>query len=104
MKNSLANKTSVLINGSPIVHRRMLNGKSYEDKGTILKIEPPSLLVHTHWSPYSGLPDAPGNYQTVSYSLSKHPGGAELIISEDNIPTEEARTTSKKAWTAAQIP
>ena len=45
--------------GSPIVHRGEWQGKPYVDKGEIVRIEPPHLLVHTHWSDLSGKPDSP---------------------------------------------
>jgi uncharacterized protein YndB with AHSA1/START domain len=86
--------------GSPIVHRGEYQGKPYEDKGTILQIEPPRLLVHSHWSPLSGLPDIPENYQQVSWELSEQDGETELTIGEVNLPSEEAKTTSEGAWQA----
>jgi hypothetical protein len=52
--------------GSPLVHKSTWQGKPYEDKGTILNIKAPRLLVHTHWSALSGLADSPENYQEVS--------------------------------------
>lgn len=84
--------------GSPIVHKGEYQGKPYEDKGTILQIEPPRLLVHSHWSPASGIPDAPENYQEVSWGLSEGEGGTELTIKERNLPSEEAKATSETAW------
>ena len=86
--------------GSPIVHRGEYQGKPYEDKGTILQIEPPRLLVHSHWSPLSGLPDIPENYQQVAWELSEQDGETELTIREVNLPSEEAKTTSEGAWQA----
>ena len=47
--------------GGPLIHRGEWQGNPYVDKGEILRIEPPTLLVHTHWSDVSGLPDAPEN-------------------------------------------
>jgi uncharacterized protein YndB with AHSA1/START domain len=84
--------------GSPIVHRGEYQGRPYEDKGNILEIEPPRLLVHSHWSPVSGLPDAPENYQRVTWELSELDGETELTIREANLPSEEARATSKASW------
>jgi uncharacterized protein YndB with AHSA1/START domain len=84
--------------GSPIVHRGEYQGKPYEDKGNILQIEPPRLLVHSHWSPVSGLPDTPENYQRVSWELSERDGETELTIREVNLPSEEAKATSAKSW------
>jgi uncharacterized protein YndB with AHSA1/START domain len=45
--------------GSPLVHRGEYQGKPYEDKGEIVRFDPPELLVHTQWSDLSGKPDSP---------------------------------------------
>jgi uncharacterized protein YndB with AHSA1/START domain len=87
--------------GSPIVHRGEYQGRPYEDKGTILKVEPGRLLVHTHWSPVSGLPDRPENYQEVSWRLSEQDGKTELTVNEVNLPSEEAKATSEQGWETA---
>jgi len=87
--------------GNPLVHRGELQGQPYEDKGTIVAFEPPRLLIHTHWSPVSGLPDEPKNYQEVRWSLEAVEGGTELTIHETNVPSEEARAVSEHAWAAA---
>jgi uncharacterized protein YndB with AHSA1/START domain len=85
--------------GSPIVHRGEYQGKPYEDKGEILEIDPPRRLVHSHWSPVSGLPDSPDHYERVTWELSERAqGGTELTITEVNLPSEEARATSAKSW------
>ena len=84
--------------GSPIVHRGEYQGRPYEDKGIIFEIEPPRRLVHSHWSPVSGLPDAPENYQRVTWELTERDGQTELTIKEDNLPSEEAKVTSEKSW------
>ncbi len=87
--------------GSTLVHRGEWQGKAYEDKGEILRIEPPSLLVHTHWSDLSGLPDDPANYQEVTWALEKRNGSTELTVSERNLPSEAAKATSEDGWRAA---
>ena len=84
--------------GSPIVHRGEYQGTPYEDKGTILEFDPPRLLVHSHWSPASGVPDEPENYERVSWELAAQDGGTELTIREANLASEEARATSEKSW------
>lgn len=85
--------------GSPIVHRGEYQGKPYEDKGDILVIERPKLLAHSHWSPTSGLPDKPENYQRVSWELSDSDGKTtQLTIKETNLPSEEAMATSQRSW------
>jgi uncharacterized protein YndB with AHSA1/START domain len=87
--------------GGPIVHRGEYQGEPYEDKGTILKVEPPRRLVHTHWSPVSGLPDSPEHYQQVSWELSEGDGSTVLTVREENLPSEEAKSVSEQGWTAA---
>jgi uncharacterized protein YndB with AHSA1/START domain len=86
--------------GSPLVHKGEFQGKPYEDQGEILHFEPPSLLVHTHWSPFSNTADAPENYQEVTWALSEQDGATELTVSEDNLPSEEAKAVSDQSWTA----
>src|SRR5688572_1515722 len=49
--------------GSSITYSGEWEGKSYEDKGEILQMEPNRLLISTFWSSLTGLPDAPENYK-----------------------------------------
>ena len=84
--------------GSPIVHRGEWQGKPYVDKGEIVRIEPPHLLVHTHWSDLSGKPDSPEHYQEVRWEVAERNGGSELTITERNLPSDEAKETSDQAW------
>ena len=84
--------------GSPIVHRGEWQGKPYEDKGEIVRVEPPTTLVHTHWSPMSGKPDSREHHQEVTWSLAATAGGTELTVYERNLPSEEAKTLSDQSW------
>jgi uncharacterized protein YndB with AHSA1/START domain len=84
--------------GSQIVHKGEWQRKPYEDKGTILKIEPQRLLVHTHWSPMSGVPDKPENYQKVSWEVSGDNGLTELTVTEVNLPSKESKAVSEQSW------
>jgi uncharacterized protein YndB with AHSA1/START domain len=85
--------------GSSIVHTGEWQGKPYQDKGTIVRIEPPSLLVHTHWSPTSGLPDEPDNYEEIRWELAERDGDTELTLRETNLASEESKAVSEQAWT-----
>lgn len=87
--------------GSSLVHTGEYQGKPYVDKGAILRIEPPRLLEHTHWSDVSGKPDRPEDYQTVTWELTEADGATELRITEQNLPSQEAAETSEQAWDAA---
>jgi uncharacterized protein YndB with AHSA1/START domain len=55
--------------GSPLVHRGKYQGEPYEDKGEIVRFDPPKLLVHTHWSDRSGQPDSPEHYLISSFDF-----------------------------------
>jgi uncharacterized protein YndB with AHSA1/START domain len=80
------------------VHRGEWQGKPYEDKGTIIRFEPPELLVHSHWSPASGVPDLPENYQEVTWSLEERDDATVLTVSETNILSEPAKAISEESW------
>ena len=84
--------------GSPITYKGEWEGKGYEDKGKILKFDPEKSLVSTHWSPLSGVPDAPENYHTVTYQLSEKDGKTEVSIMQDNNATEDEKSHSEQNW------
>lgn len=84
--------------GSPIVWKGEWQGKSYEDKGVILKLEPGQLIRYTHFSPLSGLADEPENYHTVTIELSTQGDQTHVSLAQDNNPTEEARVHNEKNW------
>jgi uncharacterized protein YndB with AHSA1/START domain len=84
--------------GSPIVHRGEYQGKPYVDKGEIVRLEPPRVLEHTHWSEGSGMPDAPEHYQMVTWELSEHGTSTELRLTERNLPSEQAAGISEQTW------
>ena len=84
--------------GSTITYRGTWEGKTYEDKGKILELDPEKHLLTTYWSSFSGLPDAPENYQTVAYDLSAEKNGTKLTVTQDNIKTEASRDHSAQNW------
>ena len=84
--------------GSPIVWKGEWQGKPYEDKGTILEVEPGKSLRYSHFSPLSGLPDEPKNYHTVTIELSGEGDQTRVALAQDNNPTDEARVHSEKNW------
>lgn len=84
--------------GSPIIYKGEWEGKAFEDKGEILKVEPAKLLMSTHWSPLSGVPDSPENYHTVTYTLAEMGQSTEVTITQDNNSTEEEKVHSEENW------
>jgi uncharacterized protein YndB with AHSA1/START domain len=87
--------------GSPITHKGEWQGKTYEDKGKILKVTRPALLAVTHWSSMSGKPDRPENYERVTYELVDRGRSTDLTITEENLASEEAKAMSSKTWKGA---
>ena len=75
--------------GSPIVWRGEWKGRSYEDKGTVMAVEPQRLLQYTHWSPMGGSEDKPENYHTVTYELAGEDGKTTLTLTQDNNASQE---------------
>jgi len=93
--------TTVISNwkeGSSIVWKGQWEGKSYEDKGVILKLQPQRLIQYSHFSPLSGVPDVPENYHRVTIELSTSHGDTLVSISQDNNESEDVREHSEKGW------
>ena len=84
--------------GNPILYKGSWEGKSFEDKGTILEMDPEKRMVCDYWSSFSGLPDTPENRQKITYTLTPKEKGSQLQILQENIPTEKAREDSEKNW------
>jgi uncharacterized protein YndB with AHSA1/START domain len=84
--------------GSPIVWKGEYEGRTYEDKGEIVEIEPARRLKVTHFSPLSGQEDVPENYHTVLYELEERAGTTHLSLTQDNNASEEAAEHSRATW------
>jgi uncharacterized protein YndB with AHSA1/START domain len=84
--------------GSPIVWKGEYEGKTYEDKGEVLEVEPERLLRVTHFSPLSGKEDAPENYHTVTYELEGRGDTTRIALSQDGNESEEAAEHSRTNW------
>ena len=90
--------------GSPIKFTGEWQGKTYEDKGTILAFEPEKLIRYSYWSSMSGIEDKPDNYVIVTYELSKNNGNStnhgstNITITQENIPDEKTKAHSEENW------
>src|SRR5689334_15968230 len=69
--------------GGEITYTGQWEGKQYQDKGKIVEIMPGQKLVSTYWSSFSGLPDAPENYQKVTYELNQDGEGTKVEITQE---------------------
>jgi uncharacterized protein YndB with AHSA1/START domain len=81
-----------------VVFRGECQGKRYEDRGTILRVEPGRVLEYTYWSSMSGKEDRPENYSKVTFELSAAQGGTRLALTQDNAGDEKSREHSEKNW------
>ncbi|MET0384479.1 MAG: SRPBCC family protein [Polyangiales bacterium] len=86
--------------GGPLVYTGTYQGKRFEEKGVIQKLEPGKLLQATHFSTSSGKPDKPENYALVTWQLAAQGGGTLVKVSQDNLATEQAVEASQKNWTS----
>jgi uncharacterized protein YndB with AHSA1/START domain len=84
--------------GSTIVWRGEYQGRSYEDKGEVLEVEPAKHLKVTHFSPLSGQPDVPENYHTVTYDLVPRGSGTTVTLHQDNNGSEDEKQHSQENW------
>lgn len=83
--------------GSPLTFSGEWQGKTYQDKGTILENEPGKLLKYKYWSSMSGIEDKPENYVTVTFKVAGDTT-TDLIITQENIPDEKTKTHSENNW------
>ena len=84
--------------GSPIRWKGEFQGKSYEDKGEVLEVEPGRRLRVTHFSPLTGQDDVPQNYHTVTYDLDEHDGHTHVALTQDNAGSEDEAEHSSAMW------
>jgi uncharacterized protein YndB with AHSA1/START domain len=84
--------------GSSITYSGEYEGKKYEDRGTILEIEPEKLLRSTHFSPLGGKPDIPENYHTLTYTIEAVGDKTTLALSQDNNSSDAEAEHSATNW------
>jgi uncharacterized protein YndB with AHSA1/START domain len=71
----------------PILITGFLHG-AFENKGTIVRLEPEHLLCYTHLSSSSRLPDEPQNYSVLCFELADVAMQTSVTLTVDNFPTE----------------
>lgn len=74
--------------GSPMLIHGNMNGKRFENKGTVLQFEPEKTLQYSHLSSLSRLPDQPENYSIVAFRLEPLENQTALALTVSNFPTE----------------
>lgn len=86
--------------GSSLIFRGEWQGKPYEDKGTILEIEPEKVLKFSYWSAMSGKPDSPENYSTLTFAVKPAGTRTTLSITQETNASQEGLDHSMKNWEA----
>ncbi len=89
--------------GSPIIWKGIWDGKTYEDKGTILQFVPEKILEATYWSSMSGIADIPENYKKVTYELLPDGNTTLIKITQDNNANEDEKKHSEENWKSVLI-
>ena len=79
--------------GSPITWKGEYEGKTYEDTGEILEVEPERRLKLTH---SSGA--AAESVHTLVYALEDKNGVTHVSVSQDNNTNDEAAEHSRANW------
>lgn len=76
--------------GSSIAITAQIGPKRYRDQGTILQVDPPSLLVYEFFPRVSGLPDSPESYSRVTLRLLPIVSGTRLEV-DHSVPPSPIR-------------
>ncbi|MDB5189779.1 MAG: hypothetical protein JWN49_105 [Parcubacteria group bacterium] len=84
--------------GSPIFFRGEWQGKTYEDKGTVLEYTPEDTLSYTYWSSMGGKEDLSENYQTLRYTVVEEGDDTKVTIDQSNVATQESADHSSENW------
>ncbi len=84
--------------GSPITWDGEFDGSRYQDKGEVLTHDEPHVLSMTHYSPVMGEPDAPENYHTLVYTLTRGDGVTHLELTQDGCADQEQADQFSRSW------
>ena len=84
--------------GNPITFTGEWEGKKYEDKGTILKLDNEKTFEYTYWSSMSGKPDVPENYLTITFELKEKDGKTLLTLKNSGFSDKSEMEHSSENW------
>lgn len=91
MENKLTAEVSISINSNASKVWETLTAPAYMDKGVIKKIEKKKNIASTYWSSMGGKEDKSENYNLVTYKLSNKDGKTVVILTQDNINSENEK-------------
>lgn len=75
--------------GGPFAVVGPLNGRAYEEAGTLLACEPPTLLRFDHWSRLWRIPDGPGGRAVMTIRCAAEGDGTRVSLTHA-LPLAEA--------------
>lgn len=85
--------------GDTVIYKGQWDGQPFEDRGTILVVEPSKTLQFSFFSASSGLEDRPENYSLITYEIKlKDDSSTTLLVTQDNNPTQEAADLAAASW------
>lgn len=84
--------------GASITWSGELDGKPYQDKGEILKVDPKSQLEYTHFSAMSGAEDKPENYHRVAWQIEKDGSSTKLTLTQTGATSAKEAEQFTEGW------
>ena len=89
--------------GGSIVFRNEWEGRVFEQKGSILEVEPGRLARYSLFAPQPGLEDRPENYFVMSYILEEVDGQTILTIDQDDPRNQTAQEPAEEGENAVLV-
>ena len=87
--------------GGKLLERGDLHGLAFENRGKILRFDPPIALEYTHWSSLSIVPDLPENYSAMRFDLREMENQTLLTLTMGNLLTFEILKHMEFYWKTA---
>lgn len=81
-----------------LLERGNLHGLPFENRGKIVRFDPPNALEYTHWSSLSIVPDIPENYSVVRFELRETSNQTLLTLKMSNLLTFEILKHMEFYW------
>jgi uncharacterized protein YndB with AHSA1/START domain len=89
--------------GSYFIMKGNLHGVNFENRGSIIQLEPQKIFEYNYLSNISQLPDIPENHTHVCFSLFPENDQTSLQLSLKNFPTESIYRHVDFYWNATLL-
>ena len=87
--------------GGTLLERGDLHGMAFENRGKIVRLDPPHELEYTHWNTLSLIADLPENYSIIRFDLQEVGIQTHLTLTIHNLPTFEIFKHMEFYWKTA---